>query len=336
MYIKHILNMKRLTSIFLSGLVLTISTQAMASFSDVPLTQSNYAAINYFKSIGVLKGYPDGTFGIQKPINRAEALKVILVAAETPLSTEEIPTFADVPADAWFASYVNHAVANNIVSGDGATGLFVPERQVNRAEYLKMILKSFDIDPNSYILDVSVNDVSDDAWFAPYIKFAVKFGILPVDANGNTSPATPVTRSEAAQLLFNTLEKGKGLKAQTLLSTIEQHLISAVDGIESDKTLDSALHIGKAEYLDTILVTLLPNNETVNKAHTTVLAMKNLIGAYSAGQYGDPESVITASKKAWSAADEIPNENGQQSAMETEIKKLAESMAAKARAAKEK
>lgn len=308
---------------------------AFALFSDVTLEHPNYHAIDYLKSIEVLKGYDDGSFGVDKSINRAEALKVIFVAAEKELQSANAPTFEDVPTDAWFAKYVGYAANNGIVSGDGETGLFSPARQVNRAEFLKMVFKTFDIDPSSFVLTTEINDVADDAWFASYIKFAVQFEILPLD-NGNAEPGKLVSRSEAAQLLFNTLEKGQGLKLQTILNMVETHLVEAGNSLELDRTDLAALHSGKAKSLDQgILQKVASESPAVQTANITISAMEKLIGAYSAAKNNNIDGVIEVSKQAWSTADSIPDVNGAPGKTETEIKKLASTMASTARAAKE-
>ena len=48
------------------------------TFTDVPPTHQYNVAINYLTEQGVINGYEDGTFGPENPINRAEALKIIL------------------------------------------------------------------------------------------------------------------------------------------------------------------------------------------------------------------------------------------------------------------
>lgn len=307
------------------------------SFSDVPLENNLYTPIEYLKEIEVLKGYEDGSFGIAKTINRAEALKIILVSAGTEMDPNSDKNFEDVPKDAWFSPYVYHAANKSIVSGDGETGLFAPGRDVNRAEFLKMVLQTFEIDPNAFTYEgLNATDLPDDAWFTPTLKFALKFEIIPF-TNSKADPSKPVTRGEAASIIFNTLEKGKGLNPQILLNTMEEHVIEASRNINEGKSLGAALHIGKAEQLRGYLENLGKQFSYINEspavltANKTVEAMRFMIGAFAAAEQGNRDSVIDLSKKAWAAADSIPENNGNPTKMETEIKKLASSMAEKAR-----
>lgn len=95
--------MKKIKTLLAFVLLLPISTVWGNTFSDVPLENGLYTPIEYLKNIEVLKGYEDGSFGLSRAINRAEALKVILTAAENDVSTQSENDFGDVPRDAWFA-----------------------------------------------------------------------------------------------------------------------------------------------------------------------------------------------------------------------------------------
>ena len=106
------------------------------SFSD---TDSHWGSkyIEAAKAAGVVGGYEDGTFGPDAEINRAEALKILLEAAEVSL-TAAAADFPDVASDAWYAKYVNYAAANEIVGGY-SDGTFGPDRSITRGEVAKVV-----------------------------------------------------------------------------------------------------------------------------------------------------------------------------------------------------
>ncbi len=323
--------MKKLLLGFVIGLFLSSSALA---FSDITITSPDYLSTTYLTEKGIINGYPDGTFQSDKPINRVEALKIILIAADKPISENFAGKFADVPADAWFAKYVETAANLGIVSGDGQTGNFVPARQVNKAEFLKMVLKAFEINPDDYaqILNVEPADVPADAWFAPYLKFAAKFKIIDLDANGNANPAKFLTRGEAVDILFKTLTKGRGLDPQVLLNLAEKHLIETVNLLEAGDLLNAGLNVGIAEKTMVILNDFLPNNLTVQSSSKITDSIKNLVGAYVSGENGQIDSVLEASGNAWRLADEAEKLNPEQTTGITgKIKELAHSIAEKAR-----
>lgn len=110
-----------------------------------------YTALEY----GIVEGYEDGTFLPDAPVNRAEALKILLEA--TRLETLENPfqqrTFRDVPEDSWFERYVNMVVEYDIVEGY-EDGTFRPEQHITRAEAAKIVLLMMVSNPhvNGYVV----------------------------------------------------------------------------------------------------------------------------------------------------------------------------------------
>jgi len=321
---------------FIAGL-LVLSSQVFA-FPDVTTTNPYYLPTTYLTEKGIIKGYPDGTFGPGKSINRAEALKIILISADKPMSENFAGKFKDVPQDAWFAKYVETAADMGIVSGDGDTGNFVPARQVNKAEFLKMVLKTFEINPADYenILNVEPADVPADAWFAPYMKFAAKFKIIDLDPNKNANPAKFLSRGEAVDILFRTLTKGRGLDPQVLLNIAEKHLINTVNLLESGDLLNAGLNVGVAEKTMVILNDFLPKNLTVQSSSKITDSIKNLVGAYVSGQNGQLDAVLEAAGNAWNLAAEAEQINPDQTTgITVKIKDLAHSIAEQARQAKD-
>ncbi len=327
--------MKRILSAFALSLTL-LTSLVFAIFPDVPQTSNYYLPVTYLTDKGVIKGYPDGSFGPEKPINRVESLKVLLVASDKKIDENFAGKFADVPSDAWFAKYVETAANLGIVSGDGNTGNFVPARQVNKAEFLKMVMKAFEIDPADYasVLNVQPADVPDEAWFAPYLKFAAKFKIIDLDANNNANPAKFLSRGEAVDILFRILTKGRGLDPQVLLNIAEKHLISTVAMLEKGDLLNAGLNVGIAEKVMIILNDFLPKNLTVQSSTKITDAIKNLVGAYVSGENGQSDAVLQASGNAWRLADEAEKLNPEQTkGITVKIKDLAHSIAEKTREA---
>lgn len=104
---------------------------------------------------GIVEGYEDGTFRPDAPVNRAEALKILLRATELepleePFGQQE---FSDVPEDAWFAPYVQRLVEYAIVEGY-EDGTFRPEQHITRAEAAKILLFMMISNPhvNGYVI----------------------------------------------------------------------------------------------------------------------------------------------------------------------------------------
>jgi len=179
------------------------SPSASASvFSDVASNHPNFDAITYLHENGIVEGYDDNTFRPDQAVNRAEALKILLLGSDVfvpDIQPQDI--FPDVLSDSWYGKYVLKAKNLAIVKGDDSTGLFRPGDTVNLAEALKMLLKTNDINASA----PSSNpywDVSKDAWFGPYFEYARLAGLLDQASNENVYPATPVTRGILAELMY--------------------------------------------------------------------------------------------------------------------------------------
>lgn len=109
---------------------------------------------------GIIEGYPDGTLRPHTPINRAEALKILLLTANADrilaeFGPSDLPqaTFPDVPESSWFAEYVAKAQALGLIEGY-PDGTFRPAQQITRAEAAKLIYLLMVSNPgvNGYIV----------------------------------------------------------------------------------------------------------------------------------------------------------------------------------------
>jgi len=126
--------------------------------------------------LGVVQGYPDSYFRPGKQIVRAEALKVVLLAAGLEYFTGPNP-FYDVPAKEWFASYVGFSHVNGIVKGVSPEK-FEPARQVTRAELAAMIVRTqrylISMDDDSFIAKVETPKIITKANIDEEALFSAK------------------------------------------------------------------------------------------------------------------------------------------------------------------
>ncbi len=218
--------MKKLFTAFLLSFTLVnfafaADTQATspqtATFKDLQNTHSNYVAIKYMVSQGVFKGYDDGTFKPDQLVKRAEALKVILslVKTEIPATVEQVP-FKDMKVVDWFVPYVAKAKELAIVQGR-PDGTFGPASNVQRAEFLKMLLLANGFNPEKWASATIFADVPKEAWFAPYMNYAGQAGLLVKDANNNLLPSKELTRGEVAEIMYLLTVIRKGNETQFLI-----------------------------------------------------------------------------------------------------------------------
>lgn len=99
-------------------------------FPDV--TTDWYAKyVCYAKEEGWVSGYPDGTFRPADPVNKVEALKMLLNSQDVEMDSEAESSFSDVNEEDWFAEYVAKAEELGILEEDGNS--FNPDNDRTRA-----------------------------------------------------------------------------------------------------------------------------------------------------------------------------------------------------------
>ncbi len=186
------------------------SQSAFAVFSDVASNNPDYEAINYLQENGIIEGYPDQTFRPEQPVNRAEAIKIILLGSKIFVpEMQEQEIFPDVIYGTWYAKYVLKAKNLGIVNGDSDTGMFRPGDTVNLAEALKILLNTNGIETNAPD-DNPYPDVANDSWFAPYFAYAESINLLDQTSEENVNPSTPIDRGMLAELMYRLAMKPKG------------------------------------------------------------------------------------------------------------------------------
>lgn len=106
------------------------------SFADVEGGKWYSQPIAFMARMGIVNGYPNGTFRPDQPITRAEFAKV--AARFDSLDFPENNAFVDVPASHWANLYVNSAYEKGWINGY-SDGKFEPERNISRAEVMALV-----------------------------------------------------------------------------------------------------------------------------------------------------------------------------------------------------
>ena len=75
------------------------------------------------------------------------------------------------------------------------------DRKLSRVEFLKLLLHSAGVDVPSAGTATPFSDVPTNMWYAPYVAYAVKGGIVHGD-EGKFRPNDTITRGEAAKILI--------------------------------------------------------------------------------------------------------------------------------------
>jgi len=283
-----------------------VGTAHADPFADVTSNDLYYNAVEFFAENGIIEGYagPDGTrlFKPDQKVNRAEAVKLVIAGSIRNLS---IPSsvqdsyFSDIPTSAWYARYVVAAKNAGIVSGDGATGQFLGERSVNKAELMKMLVKTNQIPAELKIKNINVltaPDVAGSDWFYDYMTYGKEYGIVTPDNAGNLFPAKELTRGDVALMLYNIYNIVRNGEPQEYLSRTEAKLMSAIALSNTKRFNDASIEISSA--LATIkegVSRFGDEHEIMEKAETVTEGTAELLEAYEALRSGDE---ATAKQKA--------------------------------------
>lgn len=192
--------MKKLLSLALClalALSLTVGSASAAYFVDQEDIQHSEAADNCV-DLNIIGGYADGTFRPKDNVTRAELSKMLSVAlngGSTPVLTGTGSTFTDSKGH-WAAQYIEYCVQRDIVAGVGG-GRFNPNGYVTGTQAAKMLLVLLGFDP------AAQGYVGSSLWAENINTDASDVGLY--DGLGSFDPSSPLTRDQAAQMIWNAL-----------------------------------------------------------------------------------------------------------------------------------
>ncbi len=119
------------------------------------------------------------------------------------------PPFPDVPVDHQYVEAIGYLYDNDIVSGY-PDGTFKPDAQINRAEFLKILVGSGN-EGLAYAdeLESPQSDCFTDVgseWFAAYVCAGKAFGWVDGYPDGSYKPEQTVNKVEAIKMVLNAKE----------------------------------------------------------------------------------------------------------------------------------
>lgn len=155
--------------------------------------------LNTRDHIAYLSGYPDGTFGPDRNMTRAEVAQMFYAL----LNDQNVPatvSFSDVPDGAWYADAVETLASLGMFTGY-PDGTFHPNSTITRAEFAAA-LSFADMAPSARC---SFPDVSAQDWFYPYVASAAEYGWIGGYPDGTFRPSGSITRAEVAVIVNHML-----------------------------------------------------------------------------------------------------------------------------------
>ncbi|MBQ5778215.1 MAG: S-layer homology domain-containing protein, partial [Oscillospiraceae bacterium] len=198
--------MKNLKKVLALVLVFVFSFSLFASaqgFTDANDINENYKDdVNMLVELGVLSGYPDGSFRPEDKISRAEFAKMAYVLKYGSddggsLFAGQKSPFTDVENDAnvkWAKGYINYCQNQGIVSGVG-NNKFNPKGNVTVAEAAKMLLVILGCNADK-------EGFKGANWAANTVAKAMELGLFE---GYSGDPTAPASRQLVAKLMRNTI-----------------------------------------------------------------------------------------------------------------------------------
>ncbi len=219
--------MKRLLSLsaglLIPGIALALTIAPANFYTDVRASSPEAAGINMLSRAGIVQGYGNGFFGTARQINRAEFLKIAMIASGMPASSSGQNCFPDVRVMHWFSPYICEAKAQEIVRGIN-DGLFHPEYTVTYGEALKMLTLLFEYD---------IDFGAGTHWAETYYRAAADRAVdLPITIDLDT----PLTRGLAARLAAGFLAESQGQLQQLRLAESGQYTVGSASSMSSSRS----------------------------------------------------------------------------------------------------
>lgn len=156
-------------------------------------TKDGYEFAGWYADSGLTKAYD-----FSSKVTGSITLYAKWTEAEDDQPVQEV-TFSDVPSDAWYAEYVSYLAGKGIVNGK-TENTFAPDAQITRAEFVKIIAGVAGADISGSAAS-GFSDVASDAWYAPYVAWGVKNGIINGTSATTFNPNGNITREDMATII---------------------------------------------------------------------------------------------------------------------------------------
>lgn len=171
-------------------------------FTDIPSGAYYENAVIWAADKGITGGTSATTFAPNGICTRAQAVTFLWRAAGSP-APKSMNSFADVPADAYYAKAVAWAVENGITSGTGG-GKFSPDATCTRAQIVTFLYRAAG---SPAVSGGSVfSDVKAGAYYADAVTWAANKGITGGIGNGLFGSDNNCTRAQIVTFLYRYME----------------------------------------------------------------------------------------------------------------------------------
>ena len=167
-------------------------------FTDVHAEDYYYDAVLWTAQKGITGGMSDTLFAPNAACPRAQIVTFLWRTAGSP-EPSALSSFADVPADAYYAKAVAWAVENGIAVGTTAA-TFSPDDICTRAHGVTFLYRA--AKATASVGASAFTDVADSAYYADAVKWATEQGITKGISSTLFGPDETCTRAQIVTFLY--------------------------------------------------------------------------------------------------------------------------------------
>ncbi len=189
----------------------TPSPAAAPNFYDVSADYWAYPFIQALAQRNIIAGFPDNSFKPNQSVSRAEFAAMIQKAFNQP-AVRQLSSggFRDVPSNYWAMSAIQKAYETGFMAGYPGN-VFLPNQQIPKVQAIVALRSGLNltssgtpVDVNTYYTDASAipNYAVNDVATATQSNIVVNYPDVK-----QLNPVTPLTRAEAAAILYQALVK---------------------------------------------------------------------------------------------------------------------------------
>ena len=208
---------KLLKGVFALGILFMLNNPAQAFYTDMNENHWAYQSIKFLTEVGVVVGYPDGTYKPDIPVTRAEFASMAIKAfgQEDASVTQDIH-FSDVDKSFWAYDIIRKAVYFDLIP-DAEGQRFRPYESVTRAEAITIAVNALTTQQISEqraqdIIQKSYEDYTQmPAWFLIAAGKAQLLDLIIVmpGNEGKLEADRPANRAEVAAILYKMMQEAK-------------------------------------------------------------------------------------------------------------------------------
>ena len=166
-------------------------------FTDVSASAYYADAVAWAVSRGITTGTSATTFSPDASCTRGQIVTFLWRAAGSP-SPKGTSSFADVPAESYYAQAVAWAVENGITNGTGE-GTFSPDTPCDRSQSVTFLFRALG---GKTAGDAAFSDVPAGSYYASAVAWAAEQGITTGTSSTTFSPNDTCTRGQIVTFLY--------------------------------------------------------------------------------------------------------------------------------------